>query len=79
LRADEITIVFCGSKKSLASGLPSRNRAVRGPCRNRRHPGDGVTSDSAHGLRRAGPALRGAPDRARSSCGSSCYASVEVT
>jgi sodium/bile acid cotransporter 7 len=30
-RADEITIVFCGSKKSLASGLPMASVLVAGP------------------------------------------------
>jgi hypothetical protein len=63
-RADEITIVFCGSKKSPRQRRADRNPAVRGPCWPRHPAGDGVPIDPAHGLRVAGSALRGAADPA---------------
>ena len=69
-RADEIAIVFCGSKKSLASGVPMAG--VLFPLAQVGMVGaaaDAVPSDPADGLRRAGAALRqltaGADARAR--------------
>jgi sodium/bile acid cotransporter 7 len=62
-RADEITIVFCGSKKSLVNGPADRDPAVRRPRRARCHSIDAVPPDSADGLRVAGTALRRAPGR----------------
>ena len=59
-RADEITVVFCGSKKSLASGLPMASVLFAGQsARPDRAAADAVPSDPAHGVRRAGAALRG--------------------
>ena len=60
-RADEITIVFCGSKKSLASVLPIATLLFAGHVGFDCHPIDAVPSDSTHGLRVARAALRGAP------------------
>jgi sodium/bile acid cotransporter 7 len=66
-RADEITIVFCGSKKSLASGLPMAS------VRPGRPATDAVPSAPTHGLRRAGKAVwgraGGAAPTGRSCCG----------
>jgi sodium/bile acid cotransporter 7 len=60
-RADEIAIVFCGSKKSLVNGVPIATLLFAG------HVGLVVIPlmlfppDAAHGLRVARAALRGAP------------------
>ncbi len=67
-KPDEIAIVFCGSKKSLASGVPMAE-ACCSPGRGGRaadRAADAVPPDPADGLRRHGPpvcrGLRG-PDR----------------
>ena len=57
-REDEITIVFCGSKKSLASGVPMA-KVLFAPTRARhdRAAADAVPPDPADGVRGAGAAL----------------------
>jgi hypothetical protein len=59
-RADEIAIVFCGSKKSLVNGVPIATLLFGGHGA-RCHPIDGVPSDSTHGLRVARTTLRSTP------------------
>ncbi len=59
-RADQITIVFCGSKKSLASGLPMASVLFAGQSLGLvGAAADAVPSDPAHGLRRPGAPLCG--------------------
>lgn len=57
-KADEITIVFCGSKKSLANGIPMANilfpTSIHG---DNGAAADDLPSDSAYGLCGAGAAL----------------------
>jgi sodium/bile acid cotransporter 7 len=60
-RADEITIVFCGSKKKPRQRRANCNVAVRRARWARYHTIDGVPSDPTHGLRVARAALRSAP------------------
>ena len=58
-RADEVTIVFCGSKKSLSSGLPMATVLLAGQSVGRdRAAADAVPPDPVDGLRLAGEALR---------------------
>jgi sodium/bile acid cotransporter 7 len=60
---DEIAIVFCGSKKSLASGAPMAAALLPGGDRGPRAPAaDDVPPDPADGLRGDRPALRKAAD-----------------
>ena len=58
-RADEIAIVFCGSKKSLVSGIPMANVLFAGPAsRADRLAVDDLPPAPADGLRGPRPALR---------------------
>jgi SBF-like CPA transporter family (DUF4137) len=67
-REDQIAIVFCGSKKSLVTGIPDGEFAVCRPFVGPHRPAvDGVLLDPAHGLRRARPALRQGCEIARNS------------
>jgi len=60
-KADEIAIVFCGSKKSLATGVPiGRHPVSAGERRPDRAAGDAVPPAAADGLRRDRPAVCGA-------------------
>ena len=71
-RADQITIVFCGSKKSLASGLPMASVLFAGQSvGSDRAAADAVPPDPAHGVRRAGPAVCGGAD-ARTAVDATC-------
>ncbi len=57
-RADRIAIMFCGSKKSLASGLPMASDAARRTVgRADRAAADAVSPDPADDMRGAGAAL----------------------
>jgi solute carrier family 10 (sodium/bile acid cotransporter), member 7 len=59
-REDQIAIVFCGSKKSLVTGIPDGEFAVCRPFDGPHRPAvDGVLLDPAHGLRRARPIRQG--------------------
>ena len=57
-REDTIAIVFCGSKKSLAAGVPMAGVLVRRPGPRHDPPADHALSpDAAHGLRSPRPPL----------------------
>ncbi len=60
-KEDEIVIVFCGSKKSLASGVPIATCCLPATRGRDCAAADAVPPDSANDLRRAGPALRPPP------------------
>ena len=62
-RADEIAIVFCGSKKSLVNGVPIASLLFAGHVGLDCHPVDAVPSDPTHGLRIARTTLRSTPGR----------------
>jgi sodium/bile acid cotransporter 7 len=67
-KADEITIVFCGSKKSLANGIPMANILFPTSVRDDGAAADDFPSDPTDGLCGAGTPLQ-TPDRKTAGAG----------